>query len=401
MNVTRRKILLATGASVGLAGCIGDSSSGTDGNPDDDTDDDGNGNDGTYRADGDDGNDGNDGEDGTDGSENDVFQLGSSPSQPLWAIPDEATGFITLLDDKDDDLWMVRNPDKIDGLRSWLDETDLENSAVVYVETVGPNTCYNEVDINDVAAESTNIVGTAEAVDTSEENEMCGSTITYPSVFVRVTGDDLPSRSTFTVVDGWGESGEVSTDGRYLDPSNLPGHVRPDGDPPKLEELTCDNEEFQRLQGPQNFTLGEVYAEDLTFAMRVHTTQTVASGDSSSPRVGRGDEVRVTMHNVSTDTQETGNRHKWNLQVLTMDGWEDVRGTTGDDPLVYDDLAIEHPPGEGFEWTFEMTEEGIVAGHEHEDKLEVCPDLPSGRYRFLYRGIISGEPLAVEFHYNG
>jgi hypothetical protein len=152
---------------------------------------------------------------------------------------------------------------------------------------------------------------------------------------------------------------------------------------------------------PWNAALGEAYNdEELTFAMRVHTTQTVASDEEAPPRVGRGNEVRVTMHNVSTDVQGTGNRHKWNLQVLTMDGWEDVRGTTGDDPIVYTDEAIEHRPGEGFEWSFEMTEEGIVAGHTHEDILEVCPDLQPGRYRFVYRGIISGEPLAVEFHYN-
>ncbi|MFC7074263.1 hypothetical protein ACFQJ7_06885 [Halovenus rubra] len=230
---------------------------------------------------------------------------------------------------------------------------------------------------------------------------MCGSAITYPSAFVRVTGEDLPSYATFSVTDGWGKSDEVSTDGRYLDPSNLAGHVRPDGDPPKLEELRCDSEEFQRLQGPQTVTLGEAYNDKLSFAMRVHTTQTLASDEESPPRVGRGDEVRVTMDNVSTDMQQTGNRHKWNLQVRTLDGWKELRGTTSDTPLVYDDLAIEHPPGKGFEWTFEMTEEGIVAGHEHEKKLEVCPDLQSGRYRFVYRGIIRGDPLAVEFHYNG
>lgn len=46
-----------------------------------------------------------------------------------------------------------------------------------------------------------------------------------------------------------------------------------------------------------------------------------------------------------------------------------------------------------------MTEAGVLAGHVHETKLEVCPGLPAGRYRFVYNGIVSGEPLAVEFDY--
>ncbi|WP_247730711.1 hypothetical protein [Halovivax limisalsi] len=377
-NVSRRESLLATGATLGLAGCIDNPLSNT-------AEDDGRGDD-------------------PDDVGHDVFQLGSSQTQPLWATAEEATGFVTLLTDEDDDPWMVEHPDEVDGLLSWLDETDFETSAIVYVETAAPNTCYDEVGVSHVGIEDGRIVATAEAVDGGGENQGCGEAVTYPSAFVRVSGDDLPAEAAFTVVDGWGESAEVAADGRYADPATLPGHVRPDGDPAKLEELTCDDEEFQRLPGPagDEAALGEAYDdEDLTFAMRVHATQALSAGDDASPRVGRGDEVRITLWNVSTDVQHTGTRHQWNLQVLTTEGWQDVRGTTDGDPVGYDDLAIEHRPGEGFEWSFELTEAGVVAGHEHEDRLEVCPDLQPGRYRFGYRGIVSGEPLAVEFDYRG
>ncbi|MBZ6495334.1 hypothetical protein [Natrinema longum] len=376
MDITRRKTLLATSGALGLAGCLGDA-------PDDDDAGTGNG--------------GND-------VEYTVFQLDPSLDHPLWATVENATGFVALLEDEYDDTWMVENPGEIDGLQSWLDETDFETSAIVYVETAGPNTCYNALDVSDVGVENGEIVGAAKAVDTSDGNEGCGSAETYPSAFVRVTADDLPSDATFTVVDGRGESSEAVADGRYADPANLPGHVRPDGDPAKLKELRCDDESIRRLRGPRDdeVALGEAYNdEEVTFAMRVHATQALAGGQGDSPRVGRGDEVRITMWNVSTDVQLTGSRHKWNLQVLTMDGWKDVRGTTDGDRIGYDDIGIEHRPGEGFEWAIEMTEEGIVAGHEHEDRLEVCPDLQPGRYRFVYHGIGSGEALAVEFDYNG
>lgn len=386
MNVTRRKALLATGASLGLAGCLGNISGSRGDNPNENIPKEKGGSD-------------------SDGLEYEVFQLGPSLAQPLWATVEDKTGFITLLEDEYDDTWMVEDPDAVDGLRDWLDETDLEKSSIVYVETAGPNTCYNSLDITDVAIEDGEIVGTAEAVDNGEQNDACGSAETHPSAFVRMTAEDVPSDATFTVIDGWGESSEVTADGRYVNPENLPGHVSPDSFPPKLKDLTCDDERFHRLQGPQDdeAELGEVYTdEELTFAMRVHTTQTLTvGGDDDSPRVGRGHEVRISLWNVSTDTQLTGNRHKWNLQVLTMDGWDDVRGTTDGDPIEYTDEGIEHRPGSGFEWTIEMTEAGVVAGHVHEDGLEVCPDLKPGRYRFVYRGIVSGEPVAVEFDYTG
>lgn len=394
MDFTRRKTLIAAGVTVGLAGCTG-------GLPGTGTDD---------PNDSDDGDDGGNGGDSDDGLEYDVFPLIQSLDRPLWTMDDSATGFVTRID-SEDDLWMVEDPGEVDGLESWLAETDFGTSRVVYVETAGPNTCYGKVAVDDVTVEDGTLVGSAEAVDISRENEDCGSAETYPSAFVRVTGDDLPADTRFTITDGWGESGDVAADGLLVDPEKLPGHVRPSGDPGKLEEFTCDDPDFERHWAPEgNVALGEAHNdEDLTFAMRVHDTQTLGAGSEGTdegtgsdggddPRVGRGDEVRVTMWNVSEDVQYTGNRHKYNLQVLTMDGWQDVRGTSGDGSLGYTDEAIEHRPGEGFEWTFEMTEEGVLEGHVHEDKLEVCPDLQSGRYRFLHQEA-GGEPLAVEFDY--
>lgn len=371
MEFTRRKTLLTTGAALGLAGCVDGIISGNE--------------------------NGNSLEDiGVD-----VFQLGPSTGQPWWTTNEDETGFVTLLESEHDQPWMVENPEEIDGLEEWLEETDFDHSRIVYVEAAAPNACYTQLDISNVTVKNRAIVGDAAAADTSSDDEACNEVETYPSAFVRVTGDDIPADATFTLTDGWGESSEVSADDQYIDPAGLPGHVRPDGDPRKLEKFTCDKGGFERHWAPSgNVVLGEAYNDDEpTFAMRFHGSQTLAAGDEGSPRVGRGHEVRITMRNVSTDVQHTGNRHKYNLQVLTMDGWKDVRGTT-DGPLEYTDEAIEHRPGEGFEWTFEITEEGVIEdGHFHEAKLEVCPNLPAGRYRFVYHE--AGEPLAVEFDYEG
>lgn len=381
MEFTRRKTLIAAGATVGLGGCV-DRLPGTA-----DTSGGGNGN-----------------ADGTgDGVAFDVFQLDQSLGRPLWVMAEDATGFVTLVESEDDRLWMVDDPGEVDGLEAWLDETDFEESTIVYVETVGPNTCYSEIDVRDVAVEAGAIVGTAAAVDTSDENVACGSAETYPSAFVRVTGDDLPADAAFTVTDGRGESSEVAADGRMIDPEQLPGHVRPAGDPAKREEFSCDEADFERHWSPDgDVAMGDAAGEngEVTFAMRVHGRRPGDGSHERSVQFGRGDEVRVTMWNVSDEVQYTGNRHKYNLQVLTVDGWQDVRGTAAGDPLGYTDEGVIHRPGEGFEWSFEMTEEGVLEGHVHEERLEVCPDLQSGRYRFVYHEA-AGEPLAVEFDYTG
>lgn len=176
---------------------------------------------------------------------------------------------------------MVKDPTEIQGLQSWLKETDFEESTIVYVETTAPTTCYTELDVGDIAIEADAIVGTAEAIDTSADDEMCGQAETYPSAFVRVTAANRPGETQFTVVDGWGESSEVAADGRFANPENLPGHVRPEGDPQKLEAFTCDDEDFQRHWAPEgNVALGEAHNdENLTFAMRVHATQALAAGE--------------------------------------------------------------------------------------------------------------------------
>ncbi|MGM0605971.1 MAG: hypothetical protein ACQETB_09940 [Halobacteriota archaeon] len=50
----------------------------------------------------------------------------------------------------------------------------------------------------------------------------------------------------------------------------------------------------------------------------------------------------------------------------------------------YTDEAIGHRPGDGFEWSFEMTAARNLAGHVREERLTVCPTLPAGRYRFVH-----------------
>ena len=163
-------------------------------------------------------------------------------------------------------------------------------------------------------------------------------------------------------------------------PDGLSGHVRPEDDPETVPPaLSCDDEEFHRLQqqyfNEQSLSWGDTSTEDDAprFALRVERLE-----------YEYGETATIEFTNVSDEVQTTGNRHKYSIEVKTEAGWQDVRGKTSDRGLEFNDLGIEHQPAEGFEWTLELTEDGVLAGHTHEDRLTVCPGLPAGRYRFVY-----------------
>ncbi|WIV66622.1 hypothetical protein [Natrialbaceae archaeon AArc-T1-2] len=395
---TRRDACLAVGAvgSLALAGCLaapgGDPGTGdSDDDDDDDDDDDG---------------------DIPDDVEYDVFQLGPSLSRPHWAEHDDRPGFVALAESPRD-LWMIDDPDEVDGLEEWVTATDFEASVIVYVGTVAPNACYTDLEVTEVAVSSERvgdededeveaITGTARAIDTSDDDAACAQAVTYPSALVRVTDEDLPSVAAFTVTDGWGEPADLDTTGGVIDPDALSGYVRPSRDPQTIpDDLECPDEAFERHWSPDDeVAWGEVHAEgEPTLAMRVHNPQYDGDDETRALEFERGDEVQVSMQNVADRPVDTGNRYKYALEVLTDEGWQDVRGTTDDVPPGYTDEAVVHRPGEGFEWSIELTEDGVLDGHVHESRLEVCPDLPAGRYRFSFWGAIGEEALAVAFDY--
>ncbi|RQG96262.1 hypothetical protein [Natrarchaeobius oligotrophus] len=395
---TRRDALLATG-SVGIgaiAGCLEDPRTGGEN---------GSGN-------GDTGGNGSAGTGGDGDVTAETFQLGPTLSRPLWhEHEDGRTGFLTVLESDRDAPWMIDDPDEIDGLEEWYGETDFSESVLVYVQTVGPNTCYSEVDVRDVAVSADALGGeeseraitaTARPVDVSDEGEACGEAVTYPAAFVRVTGDELPSAAAFEITDGWGETETVDSTGGLLDPDGLPGFVRPTHDPETVPDaLSCDADDFERLRSPDDGDVawGETAGDDgeALLAMRVENPQYDGDDERQALAFERGDEVRIRVRNVSDGTVTTGNRNKYSLEVSTADGWMDVRGAVDDAPIAYTDEGIIHPPGEGFEWTLTLSESGVLEDDVHGEHLEICPDLPDGRYRFVFWGGSGDGVPAVAF----
>lgn len=375
--ISRRHALQLTGTGVGLslAGCLGAGPGGNGGGADE-----------------------NGEKTDPHSSEYDVLQLGASSSRPAWHAGEvDEAGSVVLVDSRGQATWLLDRYDAVDGIEQWFEETDFSRSVVLYVQSVGPNACYTEVTIEDVTVDD-RVRATATATDTSVGEVACAQVVSYPAALVRVTPDgDLPTEATVTIENGWGVREAVTSDGPWVDPERLAGVVEPAGSPTTTPPgLVCESASFRRNQRPDGeIVWGDLPGEDGSprFALRV-----LGAGGSDDLAVfERGESATIRLTNVTKRVLETGNRYKYALELLTEDGWMDVRGHDEGTPLGYTDEALGHPPGEGFEWSLTLTEDGVLDGHVHEDQLEVCPGLPAGRYRFVFWGAIGGVAPAVAF----
>ena len=297
---------------------------------------------------------------------------------------------------QDDLLELYDLPEERDAeVREFLADVDYETDRVVLVESVGPNGCHDEVAVgDDVRVEDGRLRTAAAVVDNSDAGADCTEALVYPSALLRVTFDGEPvDEVAADVTDGWDETETVTASAG--DPLTSSGsdeqssYVQPDGEPDPVAPLECDEAGIRRHD--QWYDEGTVRWGDFEVDGDVALSLRV-----DAPEYAYGDAATVTLTNVADRSVETGNRAKYNVQVYTEDGWQDVRVKDEDRHFAYTDEAVSHAPGDGFEWSVELTEEGIVDGTYHDD-AQVCPDLQAGRYRFAYFGVIGDGAVAVSF----
>lgn len=168
---------------------------------------------------------------------------------------------------------------------------------------------------------------------------------------------------------------------------DLDGEIRPDDDPDVVPApLVCQNTEYDRLQkfySPDDLEWGE----SGEFVLRV-------SGLSFT----YGDTVEIRLRNASNATEEIGALQRYNLEVYTEDGWLDVRVLTDQFQPAFPDDGGDFDPGDEFEWAIELTESGIDRADFALQQTTVCPELGSGRYRFVFTNQFGAEQtVAVAF----
>jgi hypothetical protein len=183
---------------------------------------------GTDGGDGSGGTDG-DGGDGTDGADSDdeevttvVQQVGAALSGPAWDRT-ERRGFCTLIAEEGDASWLL--DDAPEEVRAFVEETDFAASVLVYVESVGPDTCHDEIAFDGVAVEDGTFVADATVQGPGSDDVACGEAITYSAALLRVTSDPLPEAARLSVTDGRGETGTVRDGEGVPDSDRLAGGI--------------------------------------------------------------------------------------------------------------------------------------------------------------------------------
>jgi|GEM_PF-5460309 hypothetical protein len=261
-----------------------------------------------------------------DQSAKDVFQLGPDFSEPRWAdsaMPTDAAGYVARFGSRDELRWLVDTGSTPDDVVAFVEATDFESAAILYLQSAGPNGCYRKLAVEDVTVDDA-ITATASAVDESEEGTICTQAVTYPAAFVRVTGDDLPSSTRVTLTNGWGTTAEVNADAPLVDPDTLAGGVTPDGDPTAVPApLICERDGFERhpkYVDDDNVAYGTLTDDSgqPTLALRGRNPGGDAIDDLTFER---GERIEFRLHNVSSQYVITGNKHKYNLQLRTEAGW--------------------------------------------------------------------------------
>ncbi|WP_327053531.1 hypothetical protein [Halomicrococcus gelatinilyticus] len=214
--VTRRDALLVAGSGIAasIAGCLGRLDSGSSPEDDTTTDD-------TTTAEGDkppestETTDESDGNGGTGAvTDYETVQLGTTTGAPEWYQENERTAGDVSVSRSKQQLETILTERFDDGERpaavsDLLEGVSFEESLFLYAESVGPDTCHDEVEVSGVEVSDGTLTATASVVDTSGEDEGCGQAVTFPAALVLVTFDGEPvSDVSVTVVDGWGnESG--------------------------------------------------------------------------------------------------------------------------------------------------------------------------------------------------
>lgn len=161
---------------------------------------------------------------------------------------------------------------------------------------------------------------------------------------------------------------------------NLQG-IKPEGQPPAIP-----NHEFcttgDRSQHPVFVDLGKVKTGDYEdWELRV-----------SSTNIDVGKSFAIELKNTSSTAIEFGNKWRFNIQLYTEQGWQEVRWLKKQIP--YKDISRMVEPGSGVRWEFYSSAAGIIATHPYSNYMVVCPELPPGRYRF----ICGDFPVAVQFN---
>lgn len=94
-----------------------------------------------------------------------------------------------------------------------------------------------------------------------------------------------------------------------------------------------------------------------------------------------GETIAVQMRNASEEERVTGNRQKFTIHRDNAGEWQSVYAEG--EGVGWNDIGIQHDPGEGFTWNVTVSQSGFSDAPNH---LDACAAVRPGDYRFVYWG---------------
>lgn len=155
-------------------------------------------------------------------------------NRPSWD-EDGVVGHVIVIGSKDRQRAVLDRYDlsaeRRVAIHEFISGLDYSRERLLFVESVGPNACYDRLKIGDVVVGDGDVRATASVSDTSEGDVACAEVITYSAALLRVTFEDEPiDTAAVDITNGWGEAATVRAEvgdpiGPRLDSPG--GYVRP------------------------------------------------------------------------------------------------------------------------------------------------------------------------------
>lgn len=135
-----------------------------------------------------------------------IVQYATALGRPEWREGERA-GYLDAFTSEDgarNALEFGELPDdRREEVEAFVAGTEFEETVLLYVASVGPDTCHDAIEVRELAMEAATLTGEAAAVDTSDGDVDCGAAETHPSALIRPEFDERPERVEMRVVDGW------------------------------------------------------------------------------------------------------------------------------------------------------------------------------------------------------
>lgn len=105
-----------------------------------------------------------------------------------------------------DGLVLPNDEDERTAVVDFIDETDFDSEALVYIQSIAPQLCYT-LDVGEFAVDDGTLTATATTPRTAPDDQPCGDAMISPSALVRLTfSSKPPANYEITVEDGTGSA---------------------------------------------------------------------------------------------------------------------------------------------------------------------------------------------------